>query len=147
MPPGLAGARGPGVVYQTLNLGLAEYLSGSPTAAEDLFAESLRLAARTGTRASVGYPLIGLPMRGRGDSEMARSARLHGAAAEALAALEETIEPLEGSLRDRDCQRLRQAMGAEVFEAEYAAGRALTWKEILFLALGERGPGPPCPGS
>ena len=51
------------------------------------------------------------------------SARLHGAADQALADLGETIEPLEGRLAGRDRQRLRAAMGAEAFEAEYAAGR------------------------
>jgi predicted ATPase/class 3 adenylate cyclase len=125
-----------GVVYQTLNLGLAEYLSGSLTAAGDLFTESLNLAARLGMRASIAYALIGLAMTGRGQAGMSRSARLHGAAAEALAALGETIEPLEGGLRDRDCQRLRSAMGAGAFEAEYAAGRALTADEVLALARG-----------
>jgi hypothetical protein len=39
-------------------------------------------------------------------------------------------------LRDRDCGRLRDAMGAEAFEAEYAAGRALTPDEVLALAGG-----------
>ena len=33
-----------GIVYGTFNLGLAEYLGGSPDAAEALFAESLDLA-------------------------------------------------------------------------------------------------------
>ena len=127
-----------GVVYQALNLGLAEYLSGSLTASEDLFAESLNLAARMRMRASIAYALIGLAMTGSGQAELSRSARLHGAAAEALAALEETIEPLEGDLRDRDCQRLRSAMGAGAFEAEYAAGRAMTAEEVLVLALGDR---------
>jgi predicted ATPase/class 3 adenylate cyclase len=125
-----------GVVYQALNLGLAEYLSGSLAAAEDLFTESLSLAARLRIRASIGYALMGLAMAGSGQGEMIRAARLHGAAAEALAVLEETIEPLEGDLRDRDCQRLRSAMGAEAFEAEYAAGQALTADEALALAAG-----------
>ena len=89
-------------------------------------------------RASIGYALIGLAMTGSGQAGMSRSARLHGAAAEALAALGETIEPLEGDLRDRDCQRLRSAMGAEAFEAEYAAGRALTADEVLALARGDQ---------
>jgi predicted ATPase/class 3 adenylate cyclase len=124
-----------GVVYETLNLGLAEYLGGSLTAAESLFTESLTLAARLGMRASTGYALIGLAMTGS-QAGMSRSARLHGAAAETLVALGETIEPLEGELRDRDCERLREAMGAEAFEAEYAAGRALTPDEVLTLAGG-----------
>jgi len=127
-----------GVVYETFNLGLAEYLSGSPSVAEGLFAESLDLARRVRMKASTAYALIGLAMAGSGKTEMSRSARLHGAADEALAALDETVEPLEGGLRDLDCQRLRSAMGAEAFEAEYAAGRALTSEEILVLALGNR---------
>ena len=69
---------------------------------------------------------------------MSRSARLHGAAEQALTVLGETIEPLESGLRDRDCGRLRSAMGAEAFEAEYAAGRALTFEQVLALALGNR---------
>jgi predicted ATPase/class 3 adenylate cyclase len=127
-----------GVVYQALNLGLAEYLSGSLAAAEELFTESLHLAARLRIRASIGYALVGLAMAGSRRADMGRSARLHGAAAEALAVLEETIEPLEGELRDRDCQRLRAAMGTEAFEAEYAAGRALTPDEALALAGGDQ---------
>ena len=127
-----------GVVFRTLNLGLAEYLSGSRGAAEDLFIESLNLAARLRIRASIGYALIGLAMTDSRQAGMGRSARLHGAAAEALAVLEETIEPLEGELRDRDCERLRDAMGAEAFEAEYAAGRALTPDEVLTLAGGDQ---------
>jgi hypothetical protein len=69
---------------------------------------------------------------------MSRSARLHGAAEQALTVLGETIEPLESGLRDRDCGRLRSAIGAEAFEAEYAAGRALTFEQVLALALGNQ---------
>jgi len=127
-----------GVVYETLNLGLAEYLGGSLTTGESLFTESLNLAARLGMRASIGYALIGLAMTGSGPAGMSRSARLHGAAAAALAALGETIEPLEGELRDRDCERLRDAMGAEAFEAEYAAGRTLAPDEVIALAGGDQ---------
>ena len=53
------------------------------------------------------------------------SARLHGAADQALADLGHALEPLEERLADLDRQRLRAAMGAEAFEAEYAAGRTL----------------------
>jgi predicted ATPase/class 3 adenylate cyclase len=125
-----------GVVYETFNLGLAEYLSGSPGAAEACFAESLDLARRVRMKASIGYALIGLAMARSSEAEMGRSARLHGAADQALTVLGETIEPLEGRLRELDCQRLGSAMGAEAFAAEYAAGRALTSEEVLVLALG-----------
>jgi predicted ATPase/class 3 adenylate cyclase len=127
-----------GVVYATFNLGLAEYLSGSSGAAEACFAESLDVARRVQMKASIGYALIGLAMARSGEAKMGRSARLHGAADQALAVLGETIEPLEGSLRDLDCQRLGSAMGAEAFAAEYAAGRALTSEAVLLLALGNQ---------
>ena len=126
-----------GVVYETFNLGLAEYLSGSPGRAGDFFAESLDLARRVRMPASTAYALIGLALAGDG-AEPGRAARLHGAADHALAVLGETVEPLEGGLRDLDRERLRAAMGADAFEAEYAAGRAMNAEEILALALGDR---------
>jgi tetratricopeptide (TPR) repeat protein len=125
-----------GVVYETFNLGLAEYLSGSLRAAEAFFAESLDQARRVRVIAGTAYALIGLAMAGNDGAQPGRSARLHGAADQVLNVLGETIEPLEGRLRDLDCQRLRSAMGAEAFDAEYAAGKALTPEETLVLALG-----------
>ena len=129
-----------GVAYQTFNLGLAEYLSGALSTAEGYFAESLDLDRRMGMKAPMAYALIGLAMTGRKETDIGRSARLHGAADQALTALGHTIEPLEGRLRDLDCQRLRSAMGAEAFKAEYGAGRTLTSEQIIDLALGTWSP-------
>ena len=123
------------IVYGTLNLGLAEYLGRSPDAAEALFAESLDLARRIGMKRQTAYPLIGLAMTDRGRAGPGWSARLHGAADQALADLGETIEPLEGDLADLDRQRLRAAMGDQAFEAEYAAGRALNLAAVAQEAL------------
>ncbi len=125
-----------GVVYNTFNLGLAEYLNGSLSAAEALFAESLDLAAHMRMTASTAYALIGLAMTSTSGAGTSRSARLHGAADQALAQLGETLEPLERGLRDRDGQRLRSAMGDEAYDAEYNAGTSLTTDEVLALALG-----------
>ena len=83
----------------------------------------------------MAYALIGLAMAGRGGADPGWSARLHGAADQALADLGRALEPLEGRLADLDRQRLRAAMGAEAFEAEYAAGRALDLAQVL-AALG-----------
>jgi hypothetical protein len=121
-----------GVVYQAINLGLAEYLADSPRAADALFAESFDLARRMGMRASTSYALIGLAMTGSG-ADPGWSARLHGAADQALAALGRVIEPLEARLAGLDRQRLRAVMGDEPFDTEYAAGRTLD-----LAALGHR---------
>jgi len=112
-----------GIVGETFNLGLVEYLGGSPDAAGALFAESFDLARRMGMRANIAYALIGLAPTGHGGANPGCSARLHGAADQALADLGHALEPLEGRLADLDRQRLRNAIGAEAFEAEYAAGR------------------------
>jgi predicted ATPase len=124
-----------GVVYETFNLGLAEYLSGEPDAAGTWFAESFDLARRVRMTAGTAYALIGLAMAGSG-RDPARSARLHGAADQALAALGETLDSLEARLRDADGQRLRTALGGAAFDAEHAAGQAMTAPEIRDLALG-----------
>ena len=118
-----------GVVYETFNLGLAEYLNGSPGAAAALFAESFDQARRVRMNAGTAYALMGLAMAGSGPDPV-RSARLHGAADEALAALGETVDSLEARLRDADRQRLRAAMGGAAFDAQFAAGRAMTFEEI-----------------
>jgi predicted ATPase/DNA-binding CsgD family transcriptional regulator len=124
-----------GIVGETFNLGLAEYLSGSPGPAESLFAESLDLARRMGMKANVAYALIGLAMAGHGGEDPGWSARLHGAADSALANLGHALEPLERRLADLDRQRLRAAMGAEAFEAEYAEGRTLDLARAAEQAL------------
>ncbi len=118
-----------GVVYETFNLGLAEYLSGSLGAAGALFAESFDLAGGLRMNAGTAYALIGLAMVCAG-ADLVRSARLHGAADGALAALGETVDSLEARLREADHERLRAAMGSVEFDAERAAGRAMMPEEI-----------------
>jgi predicted ATPase/DNA-binding CsgD family transcriptional regulator len=126
-----------GAMYATFNLGLTEYLSGSPAKAEALFAESLDMARRTGMKAMVAYALIGLALAGRGGADPGWSARLHGAADQVLADLSHALEPVERRLADLDRERLRAAMGAEAFDAEYAVGRRLDLAQVV-AALGRQ---------
>ncbi len=118
-------------VIGTFNLGLAEYLSGSPAAAEALFAEALDLARRMGMKRHTAYALLGLALAGHGGADPGWSARLHGVADQALADLGHALQPLEARLAGLDRERLRAAMGAEDFEAEYAAGRALDLTQVV----------------
>jgi len=96
-----------------------------------LFAESLDLAGRIGIKRQTAYAMLGLAMARRDGAEPGWFARLHGAADQALADLGETFEPLKGRLAETDRQRLRAAMGAEAFEADYQAGRA---QDLVVLA-------------
>jgi predicted ATPase/DNA-binding CsgD family transcriptional regulator len=123
------------IVIQTFNLGLTEYLGGSVGSAAALFAESLDLARRRGMKRSSAYALIGLALAGRGEADPGWSARLHGAADQAMADLGYTLEPLEARLAGLDRQRLRAAMGLAAFEAEYAEGRTLNLAQATYEAL------------
>jgi hypothetical protein len=78
-----------------------------------------------GMKANMAYALIGLALAGQRRADPGWSARLHGAADQALAGLGHVLEPLEARLADLDRQQLRATMGAEAFDAGYAAGRAL----------------------
>ena len=126
-----------GIPFAASNLGLAEYLCNSLGAAEALFAETLDVAMRTGVKRHIAYALIGLALTSHGRADPGWSARLHGAADQALEDQGHALEPLEARLADVDRQRLRTAMGAEAFEAEYAAGRTLDSAQVL-TALGAK---------
>ena len=132
---GAEGASDPGVQADVANDLMAK--PGScPTCGQAMPVSKIDVDRRMGMKVPMAYALIGLAMTSRKETGMGRSARLHGAADQALTALGHTIEPLEGRLRDQDCQRLRSAMGAEAFKAEYGAGRTLTSEQIIDLALG-----------
>jgi len=88
-----------------------------------------------GTKRQTAYALLGLALASHGGADPGLPARLHGAADQALAALGHTLQPLEERLADLDRQRLRAAMGAEAYEAEYAAGRTLDLARVTDQAL------------
>ena len=88
-------------------------------------------------RSSIAYALIGLALAGHGGAGPGWSARMHGAADQALADQGHALAPLEAGLADLDRQRLRAAMGAEAFEAEYAAGRTLDLAQVAHWARHE----------
>ena len=100
-------------------------------AAEGLFAESLDLATHMGMKRNAAYALIGLALASQGGAGPGWSARLYGAADQALADQGHSLAPLETRLAGLDRQRLRAAMGAEAFEAEYAAGRTHDPAQVL----------------
>ena len=126
-----------GIPFAASNFGLAEYLCNSLGAAEALFAETLDVAMRTGVKRHIAYALIGLALTSHGRADPGWSARLHGAAGQALENQGHALEPLEARLAEVDRQRLRIAMGADAFEDEYAAGRTLDPAQVL-TALGAK---------
>jgi len=86
-------------------------------------------------KAHMAYALLGLALADRGGAGPGWSARLHGAADQALADLGHALEPLESRLAGLDRERLRAAMGDGAFDAEYAAGRTLGLAQVA-VSLG-----------
>jgi DNA-binding CsgD family transcriptional regulator len=96
-----------------------------------------------GLKSMMAYSLIGLAQAGRGGGDPGWSARLHGAADQALANLGHALEPLEARLADLDRRRLRAALGDAAFDDdEYAAGRTLDPAQVL-AAIGVKDAGVP----
>jgi DNA-binding CsgD family transcriptional regulator len=84
-----------------------------------------------GMTRSTAYALLGLALADQGRVDPGWPARLHGVADQVLTDLGHALEPLEARLANRDRQRLRDAMGTEAFDAQYAAGRDLDLVTVL----------------
>ena len=74
-------------------------------------------------------------MVGRG--EMARAARLFGAADVPREEIGFELEPIDRAFRDRYVLQSRVALGDSVFTAAYEEGRALSTEKAITLALEE----------
>jgi tetratricopeptide (TPR) repeat protein len=76
--------------------------------------------------------------------DMAIAARLAGAAAGIAEKIKFTREPVDEQFIGSWVDRMRQALGNDAFEADFAAGRQLEWQAALQEALawlaGESGP-------
>jgi DNA-binding CsgD family transcriptional regulator len=115
---------------------------GQPGAALRLIEHGLGLARRLAEALDIAHALnarhsavIGTFNLGLAEYLPAWSARLHGAADQALADLGHVLQRLETRLASLDHRRLRAAMAAGVFDAEYAEGRSLDLVRAAHQAL------------
>jgi ATP/maltotriose-dependent transcriptional regulator MalT len=114
------------------NLSDHELGTGDPDAARRLLAEALDITGALNARHSA---VIGTFNLGLAEYLPAWSARLHGAADQALADLGHVLQRLETPLASLDRQRLRAAMATGAFDAEYAQGRSLDLVRAAHQAL------------
>ena len=115
---------------------------GQPGAALRLIEHGLGLARRLAEALDIAHALnarhsavIGTFNLGLAEYLPAWSARLHGPADQALADLGHVLQRLETRLASLDHQRLRAAMAAWAFDAEYAEGRSLDLVRAAHQAL------------
>jgi len=123
------------LLAQTLmNLGLGTIMQGDVANALRLWNESLRLCQDIGALRDHPYNLLGVALCLTVTDDLELATTLHGAADGLMEEMDQSFEPLEDKLRERDHSRLRQAMEENEFESAYAAGRRLTSSQAIALA-------------
>jgi predicted ATPase/class 3 adenylate cyclase len=105
------------VVYNYMNLGHVEYLSGNIDRARASYADALRGSRRTGDQFLVALAILGLAICLSAHGEDERAAELHGVSEGLLKDLGAVLDVLEVRLRQEDRQRLRHRMGDAAFDA------------------------------
>jgi predicted ATPase/transcriptional regulator with XRE-family HTH domain len=118
-------------------LGAAYCLLGNAATARPLLEEALHAYREQGYLMGIAWTLLGLAgvsvLEGRGE----RSARLFGAQETLLSSGSEHGFALGMPLAEQLVAEARATLGEERWSAAYAAGRVLSLKEAVALALGE----------
>ena len=125
-----------GAQYSLYNLAFLRHQTGRDVEAVSMARESLLLSHRLGDvrYALLSLSLLGSLVAGRGDPVVA--ARLLGAAEAERVRLELALAGTpEGELHETTIDEVRSSLGAEAFEAAFAAGSAMTLDEAVVLAL------------
>ncbi len=124
-----------GVARSLLNLGFASWQRSAFSEAAALMRESLRRFATIGSREGIAYCLEGLAAEAVSEGNGARAARLLGASEAVCLSLELTLDPFELALHRWSVAEGRRVLGEDVFEREFAAGKALSVDAAAELAL------------
>lgn len=116
------------------HLGWARLVLGDPPGARLAFEEGLSTSARLGHEEGVAYGLEGLVALAAGDGDLARAARLAGAA-EALRTLTGLYNAPAFAFHEHALERLVTPATQGAFDAERQDGLKLTLEEAVAYAL------------
>ena len=122
------------------NLGWVLRQEGDPDAARSMFEASLRTSRRNGSRADIGYAILGLACLAADRGEWHQAEVLHGVA---QAFVDPTGEPWqypEMGYRRESLDVVRARLGDDQADLAYAEGMALSVDEALDLACGKLRP-------
>lgn len=126
-----------GIASILANWGALSVERGELTAAQHQLAECLALCRELGTRHESTLALDGLARLALRRAQASRAALLHGAADALRDDIGAPITPDQQPEHERQLSRVRAALGEDAFEAAFAAGRALSWKEVIDRGLEE----------
>jgi tetratricopeptide (TPR) repeat protein len=114
-----------GIGYALLNLGLAHYELGDHEASRREFEEARECLAQAGLREQLAQALQGVAAAEASDGRFEEAARLLGEARGELDELGMSEDAFAPEMLRETKARVRAALGAEAFEAAYAAGFGL----------------------
>jgi predicted ATPase len=124
-----------GVARALYNLGEVVYALGDVGEAHALMAEALTLLQSLGSRDGVILGIEGIAYAVAAEGRPRQAVRLRGAASALRARLHDPIRPSQRAEYDQALATLRDALGAEAFDAVWAEGAALSFDEAIAAAL------------
>jgi non-specific serine/threonine protein kinase len=123
-------------------LGLTLWSQGEATMATASLRESLRLRQQMGEWLNVAECLEGLAMVAVEIGQVARAARLLGAAEELREAIGAPLPPVDRPEHEATTRAVRAGLGESAYTAALAAGRALPLEQAIAEGLGDEAVAP-----
>jgi predicted ATPase/DNA-binding SARP family transcriptional activator len=117
------------------NLGLSALLQGRRDEAQARLADALSLALRLQAPLTLAEGFVGFAAIAARDGDVARAARLLGAADAVCETAEVRLEPVASALRDETAGAARSGLTAEEFAEAQEEGRALELREAAAVAV------------
>jgi hypothetical protein len=124
-----------GVATELRNLGGVARTRGDDARAAALFEESLALCQEMGNRLGIATTLEGIAGVAAGQRRSERVARLLGAAAALRATLGASPSPSDQAEQAATSAEVRAALGDDIFDAAWEAGRGLALEAAIAEAL------------
>jgi tetratricopeptide (TPR) repeat protein len=122
------------VPYLWLNRGMIAIPLGDHQTAFQQFVATLSAADRIGAPPLTAYALLGLALCATARGEAVQAAQIHGAADKLFEEIGLVPEKFEASLRDIDRDRVRNALGDDLFLAAFTAGRNQPTDEAIAVS-------------
>jgi hypothetical protein len=98
------------------------------------FVATLSAADRIGAPPLTAYALLGLALCATARGDAVQAAQIHGAADKLFEEIGLVPEKFEASLRDIDRDRIRNALGDDLFLAAFTAGRSQPTDEAIAMS-------------
>jgi predicted ATPase/class 3 adenylate cyclase/Tfp pilus assembly protein PilF len=121
--------------YVPVNLGWVLRQEGELADARSMFQTALRIGRRNGDESGLGYATMGLACIAADLRDDERAAVLHGKAQAFLDSTEEPWQQPEAGYRAESLGGLRQRLGDDQFDRDYARGMALNFDAAVELAI------------